>query len=486
MVSGNTSFCDGETTQLTATGGQTYMWRNNYGALVSNTSTVTLSEGGSYTVIATDEYACSATQPVNVVKKNLPVVSIVASSNEVCEGTTVSLGAGWSSGYTYHWNTGSNNRQIEVTTSGVYVLEVTANGCTAADSVEILVHSLPEIVISGDTIITEGETATVYATAAQAVSYHWNTGSNFNYINVTPATTTYYTVDVTNVYGCSSQKSFRIVVNTTPTIVGNDAICVGDSTLLQAFGGVSYRWNDGVMTASRYVSAPGTYVVTVTNSAGYTATASKTISYYGVPTVSILGEQDLCKGENTTLTANNGVSFNWSTGASSQSITVSPSQNTTYSVTITDQNGCRASASLPIVVHENVQLVISGSDHFCAGDSVVLTASGDNSLVWSTGQTGNRLVVYESGDYSVSSTNTDVCVSTATKHVDKYQLPTVSITGASALCQGESANLTAVTNESVAYAWSTGANTNAINVNSTYRDQYSCLQCSGVKDGNSA
>lgn len=467
MVSGNTSFCDGETTQLTATGGQTYMWRNNYGALVSNTSTVTLSEGGSYTVIATDEYACSATQPVNVVKKNLPLVSIVASSNEVCEGTTVSLGAGWSSGYTYHWNTGSNNRQIEVTTSGIYVLEVTANGCTAADSVEILVHSLPEIIISGDTIITEGETATVYATAAQAVSYHWNTGSNFNYINVTPATTTYYTVDVTNVYGCSSQKSFRIVVNTTPTIVGNDAICVGDSTLLQAFGGVSYQWNDGVMTASRYVSAPGTYVVTVTNSAGYTATASKTISYYGVPTVSIIGEQDLCKGESTTLTANNGVSFNWSTGATSQSITVSPSQNTTYSVTITDQNGCRASASLPVVVHENVQLVISGSDHFCAGDSVVLMASGANQLVWSTGQTGNRLVVYESGDYSVSSTNTDVCVSTATKHVDKYQRPTVSITGPSALCQGESDNLMAVTNESVTYAWSTGANTNAINVNST-------------------
>ena len=94
-------------------------------------------------------------------------------------------------------------------------------------------------------------------------------------------------------------------------------------------------------------------------------------------------------------------------------------------------------------------------------------ASGANQLVWSTGQTGNRLVVYESGDYSVSSTNTDVCVSTATKHVDKYRRPTVSITGASALCQGESDNLMAVTNESVTYAWSTGANTNAINVNST-------------------
>ena len=466
-VSGNTTFCDGETTQLTASGGQTYMWRNNYGALISNTNTVTLSDGGSYTVIATDEYACSATRPVNVVKKNLPVVSIVASNNEVCEGTTVSLSAGWSSGYAYHWNTGSNNRQIEVTTSGIYVLEVTANGCTAADSVEILVHSLPEIVISGDTIITEGETATVYATAAQAVSYHWNTGSNYNYINVTPATTTYYTVDVTNVYGCSSQKSFRIVVNTTPTIVGNDAICVGDSTLLQAFGGVSYQWNDGVMTASRYVSAPGTYIVTVTNSAGYTATASKTISYFDVPTVSITGEQEICKGENTTLTANSGVSFNWSTGATSQSVTVSPSQNTTYSVTITDQNGCHASASSSVVVHENVQLVISGSDHFCAGDSVVLMASGANQLVWSTGKAGNRLVVYESGDYSVSSSNTDVCVSTATQHVEKYQLPTVSITGPSALCQGESASLTAVANESVTYAWSTGANTNAINVNST-------------------
>ena len=466
-VSGELSFCDGGSTQLTAAGGQTYVWRNNYGTLIANTSTVTLSEGGSYTVIAVDEYACSSTQPVTVVKKNMPVVSIAASNNEVCDGTTVSLGADWYSGYSYHWNTGSNNRQILVTTSGVYVLEVTANGCTAADSVEILVHPLPEIVISGDTVITEGETATVYANAEQSVSYHWNTGSNYNYITVTPATTTYYTVEVSNVYGCSSQKSFRIVVNATPTIVGNDAICVGDSTLLQAFGGVSYQWNDGVATASRYVSEAGTYTVTVTNSAGYTATASKTISYYDVPTVSIMGDQEICKGESVTLTASNGVAFEWSTGAVSQSISVTPAQNITYSLTITDQNGCRASASLPVVVHENAQLQISGNDHFCDGDSVVLTASGAVQLVWSTGQTGNSLVVYESGDYSVGSSNTDVCVNTATQHVEKYLRPTVSITGQSSICQGESTSLTAVANEQVTYSWSTGSTTNAVNVNSS-------------------
>lgn len=389
-ITGALAFCDGESTQLTARGAQQYAWRNSYGALIANTSTLNVSDGGVYSVTVTDSYGCSASQQVSVEKKNLPNATIIASNNEVCEGTPVSLRAGVS-GYSYSWNTGATSQQIEVTTSGIYVLEVTANGCTASESVEIIVHPLPDIVFSGDTIITEGESATIYASAPQAASYHWSTGGNSNSILVTPAATTDYSVEVTSIYNCSNQKTVRVVVVSTPIIVGEDYFCEGDSTLLQAYGGVSYLWNDGVATASRYVSAAGTYSVTVTNSEGYTSSASK-----------------------------------------------------------------------QIVQHNHVQLQINGENGFCAGDSVVLTATGADNLYWSNGKQGNQQVVYEAGIYTVNSSDVSVCALQAEKQVVLYNAPELEITGQTDICQNDPVTLTAVANESVTYSWNTGASGNTL------------------------
>lgn len=392
-ISGNLSFCDGENTQLTATGGQQYTWRNLYGAVIANTATVFVNEGGLYTVTATDNYGCTASQQVITTKKNLPNVNIIASDNEVCEGNSILLSGGYSSGYSYKWNTGASNRQIEVNTPGVYVLQVTANGCTAADSIEIVIYPRPNIVFSGDTIITTGETTTVYATAPQAVSYHWNTGANVNNISVSPSSTTDYTVEVTNLYGCSGTETVRVVVVDTPIIVGNRYFCEGDSTLLQALGGVSYLWNDGITTASRYVSTAGSYSVTVTNSEGYTA-----------------------------------------------------------------------STSVQIAQHNKVQLQISGNTGFCVGDSVALVASGANQLYWSNGQQGNRIVVYESGTYTVNSSDDAACALAASQYVSQYALPEVNITGQNSICQGDLLVLTATSNESVAFVWNTGATGSTLSI----------------------
>ena len=608
-VSGDLSFCDGQSTILTAKGGLNYSWSNAYGVQIANTASLTLSEGGAYSVVMSDTYGCSASQQVIVTKRNMPNVTIIASDNEVCEGTPVSLNAGWASGYSYQWSTGSTERQITIYSAGVYTLQVTANGCTAVDSTTITMHPLPDIVFSGDLAICKGNMATVYATAPNASSFLWNTGSTLGSISVLPTINTHYWVTVEDTYGCVNQDTVLVRVEDIPiaNITGPDTICVGGSATLVASGGVSYLWDDGSTDAERVVNAAGNYSVTVFTSAGCSATTQKSIHYYEVPDVHISGDSlmcvgdsviltaqgaltflwsdmssdtsltvfasgsyyvegwdangcsardsievserplpavqivgnpvacagsmnlltaqaptavsylwntgstadqiqvnatavysvevrdvnackasasfffqttpapsceiqgrtNICMGDTTTLTVSSGVFFFWSNGSVNQSITVSPSSTTSYGLVVMDENGCSANTSVQVVVHEYAPIVITGNSDFCVGDSVLLVANANQELLWSDGQHGDSIYVYETGDYTVHAVDSSTCLLPSTFHVDKRQAPELLLVGVDYLCMGDTGILSAQTNEAVTYQWTTGAAESFIRVTST-------------------
>src|SRR5690606_27207372 len=122
--------------------------------------------------------------------------------------------------------------------------------------------------------------------------------------------------------------------------IGEENICLGGSAIWTASGGDSYVWSTSETSNSITVSNAGTIIVTVTDFAGCTATASKTLNVFANPTAQISGEENICLGGSAIWTASGGISYVWSTSETSNSITVSNAG--TVIVTVTDANGCTA------------------------------------------------------------------------------------------------------------------------------------------------
>lgn len=163
-----------------------------------------------------------------------------------------------------------------------------------------------------------------------------------------------------------------------------------------------------------------------------------------------------CINTSATLTASGGTSYAWSNGQTSASITVNPSTTTTYSVIITNQNGCKDTVSQQIVVNNTppAQPTISffGSNTICQGSSKTLSSSANSGNQWFKdgvpidGETGNSLTVTISGIYSVRVTASNGCSSTSSTvqiQVEANPIPpTITYQGSTNFCSGSSLVLT--------------------------------------------
>jgi predicted transcriptional regulator len=470
-VSGTNTICPGASTNLTASGGTSYAWSNNAtGASIS----VSPASTTTYSVTVTDGNGCTATANRTVTVNAAPSAN-VSGTNTICDGASTSLTA--SGGTSYAWSNSATGASISVSpsTTTTYTVTVTnAAGCTATATRTVTVNALPTAAINGPTSICTGLNATL--TASGGTSYLWSNAATSAAITVSPASTTSYTVTVTNAAGCTATANQSVQVNTTPvaSITGNTAVCQGESLTLSANGGNSYTWSNGSTTASITVN-PGTstsYSVTVSLGGSCTATASQSVTVNTNPSASITGNNSICEGTSTTLSATGGTSYVWSGAQNTATITVSPTATSTYTVTVTNAAGCTATANRTVTVNTNPSAAISGNNTVCLGASTSLTASGGNAYAWSTG--GNSATVNVSPtsntNYSVTVTDANACTATATYSVTVNALPSVSVVGNSNLCAGETTTLTA--SGGTNYAWSNGGNAAAITVSPTSNTTY--------------
>ncbi len=199
------------------------------------------------------------------------------------------------------------------------------------------------------------------------------------------------------------------------TITGNSPICEGQSTVLCATpGAFSYLWSTGETTSCITVSAAGTYSVTITDANGCISTCSVTVTVYPLPVCTITGNSPICEGQSTVLCATPGAfSYLWSTGETTSCITVSAAG--TYSVTITDANGCISTCSVTVTVYTlPVCTITGGNTPICEGQSTELCVlpPGALSYLWSTGETTSCITVSAAGTYSVTVTYENGCIST--------------------------------------------------------------------------
>jgi gliding motility-associated-like protein len=475
----NKSVCSGSCNNITATGANgtppyTYSW--SPGAGTGSNVSVCPASTTTYTVVITDGAGQTASGTAVVTVNASPTINITGTTS-ICAGSGTTLTA--SGGSVYSWSTGATTTAITITPSGTssYSVINTSNGCTGSAAVVVTVNPKPVPTIGGTTVICAGSSTTLTATGGG--SYVWSTGDLTASVTITPvAGTSTYTVTVTT-GGCNGTATIQVTAanNIIPVITGTPVICNGMSTTLTTSGGGTYLWSDGttnsVITVSPLINT--TYSVTVTNGS-CSGTAQQLVTVISNPGPVITGNTTICSGQTTTLTANAGGSYSWNSGASTSSITVSPTITTSYTVIVTT-NGCTGSATAQVTVNPIPNPIISGSTTICTGQSTTLTSSTAGPYSWNTGATNNAITVSPTitTSYSVSVT-VNGCTGTAAQTVTVIPPVKASITG-NDICAGQTTSL--IASGGTNYLWSTSETTNPIIISPSSTSTYTVVVSTG-------
>ncbi|AEE53680.1 hypothetical protein [Haliscomenobacter hydrossis] len=393
-IEGVTNLCLGYGTQLSASGGTSYLWSNG-----STSSSINLSPtaAGSYTYSVTvTNGTCSAVRSHTLTVNPSPSASITGPSG-ACYNGSIALNA--SGGGTYSWSTGASTASINVAalqnTQSFTVTVSNSYGCKRSESKTVTVYAPPSL--DGTLSVCAGQAATLSVTGGS--SYSWNTGETTASISPYPSSTSIYRVTVSDPNACTYVLSKTVSVSNLPDarISGPNTTCAGQNVSLTAFGGSSYLWSTGANTATINVS-PGsttTYTVTVSSSGGCVGSASQVISVHPLPLGNIAGASSVCPGQSTTLSASGGSTYLWNTGASSAAIEVSPTQNTNYTVSITNAQGCT------LVKSHSVAVNITGS---ASNDGPLTCSKTSVNLQGSSGAQGATFQWKNAGGTLIAST----------------------------------------------------------------------------------
>jgi gliding motility-associated-like protein len=461
-IVGNNVICNGQSTTFDAGAGFTYLWSNT-----ATTQTINVGTAGTYTVTVTDANGCTGTATRTLTVNPNPAPSITGITS-ICQGqnTTLNAGAGY---FAYQWTGGAGaaTQTYNVNTTGTYTVTVTNNfGCTGTTSSAVTVNPLPTPTITGTLAFCQGSNTTLNAGAGYA-GYQWSAGLGTNQtINVTGAST--FTVTVTDANGCTNSTSATTVVNPNPVpvIVGNNVICSGQATTFDAGAGFTYLWSNTATTQSINIGTAGTYTVTVTDANGCTGTATRTLTVNPNPTPSITGTTTFCQGQNSNLNAGAGYfAYQWTGGAGAATQVYNVTTGGTYTVTVTNNFGCTGTTSALVTVNPLPSPSITGNLAFCQGTSTTLDAgAGYTNYQWSAGLGSNQTInVTGASTFTVTVTDVNGCVNStsATTTVNPNPVPVIS--GTFSTCSGQTTQINAGAGYS-GYAWSTGANTQTINI----------------------
>ncbi len=322
-------------------------------------------------------------------------------------------------------------------------------------------------------------TATALPSGCVNYSYNWSSGQNGQ--TAIGLCAGNYTVTVTDATGNSSTSVVHISEPTSITITTTNLSSCGGSAIGSATASASggtpgyiYSWNTGQSSQNVTGLGGGTYTITVTDKNGCFDTTTVHILSGAVPNATISGISTICAGQSTSLSASGGIFYKWNIGDTTRIITVQPASPTTYSVIVTNANGCTATSSQTVTVNPLPVGKISGLNTICFGESCKLTVSGGSNYLWNTGDTSASITVSPSDTttYSVTiSTKGCVGADSTTTTVNVNPLPMPSITGVKSICLNQSTVLSAFGGQM--YIWNTGAFTQTITVSPKVDTTYS-------------
>lgn len=514
--------CNGSSSgqiDLTTIGGTApYIYQWNNGVITEDQSGVV---AGTYTVVITDANNCVFTTSVVI---DEPVAALSASpavTDVACQGDASGsidiTAAGGTAPYTYQWNNGSSNEDLNGLTAGTYDVVVTDdNGCTFAATYTINEPSAP--LGSSNTVTNvdcygnaSGQIDLSVSGGTAPYTYQWNNGSTTEDQPALAAGT--YTVLITDANNCTSSASVTIgepASALTASSSVNAVACNGDATGqidLTPTGGTApytYSWNNGASTEDIINLNAGTYTVTVTDVNGCTT----------IHVVQVTQPQNAIQANGTATPADciNGVlgsatvaptggtapfSYQWNTGAASAQIAnLIPG---TYQVTVTDANGCTANQTLTVADNSTLTIQANGSTEICVGDSATISAPliANATYQWLfngaplQGANNNTFITPANGTYQVVVTTSCGPYTSNPVTITLRTVDNVSITNDVIICTGETTQLEVTGGTS--WSWSPAGNlddpTSATPVASprqtttyvvTIQDDYGCTTTASV------
>ena len=481
--------CTGATGSIfstTTSGVEPYSFAWNNGATTQNIESVS---AGTYILTVTDANGCSAEAQVTVSEPEI-LVAEISSTNIACYGessasATVNV-TGGTAPYSYSWNTLATEQTITSLTADTYTVIVTdVNGCTAEASVSIEQPEMVVVSLNSDATElsctnTTANITTVVSGGVAPYAFTWSNDATTNSLQVYNAGTYYVTVTDSN--GCEATAYTSITASGMPTISinSNNILCHGGTTTadVTADGGTApyqFFWSDGSIGTSNNVYA-GFYIVTVTDANGCSATTQITVSEPELLVAEISSNNIACYGESNasaTVNVTGGTapySYSWNTMATEQTITSLTAD--TYTVIVTDVNGCTAEANVSIEQPEMVVVSLNSdaTELSCTNTTANITAvvSGGvapYAFTWSNDATTNSLQVYDAGTYSVTVTDSNGCEVMQTINITAAEPLAVTMSATQITCAEPTATINAYitggTNPYI-YMWSDGSTANTI------------------------
>jgi hypothetical protein len=450
--------CHGQSATLNAQNmGSAYLW--NTGATAQ---TIDVSNNGTYHVKVTGANLCVSYDTVNIIVNPLPVV-FLGSDTVFCSGNSLLLNA-QNSGVTYLWNNNAISPTINVSSSGIYAVKVTtANNCVGRDTIQVLVHASPIVNLGNDTAICPG---------ISLVLNGQNTGATYLWSNAAATQTTTvsapgsYHILVTDANLCQGRDTIQISVASVPLVqLGNDtSFCAGNVLVLNAQNpGAGFLWSNGTTTQILPINTAGTYHVTVTNTFQCRGSDTIQVAMTLLPTISLGNDTGFCYGNSIMLNAENtGLTYLWSTGATTQTTGVTTSG--IYYVAVTNADQCTGRDTIVVTVRD-LPLVNLGNDTaFCGGNSLVLDAeNAGGSYLWNTTAITQTEYASASGSYNVSVTDQYNCMGYDTITITVFSNPVVQLGNDTTFCAGNSLVLDAQHPGNI-FLWNDLSTTQAISV----------------------
>ncbi len=462
---------------LTVTGGTpayTYIW--------SNSHTVQDCFGlpaGTYTVTVTDALGCTQTTSALVGQTaNLTLSSAVTQvtcfgGNDGGIDLTVTGGV---TPYIYDWAhiPGVNNPQDPSNLpAGTYTCTITDfNGCTKTTSVSITQPTATTITETHTNVLCNGgNNGSIDLTVTGgAPGYTYNWSNSVTVQDLSGLVAGMYTVTVTDGGGCTQTSSATIAQPTAITITEthSNVLCNGgndgsiDLTVTGGAPGYTYNWSNSVTVQDISGLVAGIYTVTVTDGGGCTQTSSATIAQPTTIAITETHTNVLCSGGNNAsidLTVSGGApgyTYNWSNGAIVQDIAGLTAG--TYTVTVTDANGCTKTRSSTITQFSPLSLAAQVNAVSCFGGNngaINLSVTGGATpyvYSWSNTATTQDLSNLISGVYTVTVTDANSCTAFATYVVTQPVQIVFSIVSLSNTCSSETISGPNLPN--LSYLWS--------------------------------
>ncbi len=468
------------------TGSIAYQWSNG-----GSGGTILNLMAGSYTVTATDANDCTNTATYMVTQPSAIEINLVTLQHESCLGQedgaiTIETIGGTGTLFS-EWSNGFIGNTIEDLVPGDYSVTVTDNNsCTktatyTVDEGGVVDVSLIEKI---DVTCNGGSDGSISLSAfggQEPYTYSWSNGDNGP--DVTNLAAGNYLVTVSDNQGCEAVRFYTITQPGAITIqitVTGENLCALDSLVdLEAVptggtGPYTGSWSNGVDGLTNTELPAGTYTITITDAMGCSSTSSAVVT---APTPIVVS---ISKTNETGVDANDGTAtanptggtpdytYLWSNAETTQTITgLAPG---TYTVTVSDANGCTKQASVQINAFGCALDVSIGADiEICEGDTITLSAvvmgeTGDLTYLWSDGSNLSTYEITGGGEVCVTVTDDsgcdDIACITATELI--FPLITCPVVHESAPGLNDGAIMCDSISGSIIYLWSTGDTTSGI------------------------